>query len=163
MKKILMALLLVTGLFSLNNTALTSINNANEKHVNHEIKRMNPIGGTIETSEEVLFNFSNLNNEVGTNSKVVIVDDENPDGVVICSIRDLAGEYGTNSKVVIVDDENPDGVVICTIGNLVNEYGVNSKVVIVDDENPDGVVICSTGELGDNASMIIVRSKHDYM
>lgn len=163
MKKIFMALLLLTGLFSFKNSTLTLINNSNEKQINHEIKRLNPIGGAIETSEDVLVNFSNLNNEAGTNSKVVIVDDENPDGIVICSIRELVNEYGTNSKVVIVDDENPDGIVICTIGNLVNEYGSNSKVVIVDDENPDGVVICSSDDLGDNAAVIIVRNDHEIM
>ena len=59
---------------------------------------MNPIGGTIETSEDGLFSFSNLNNEVGTNSKVVIVDDENPEGIVICSLGDLEETYGINGE-----------------------------------------------------------------
>ena len=163
MKKILMALLVVSGLFTTNNFIELSNNQENVKQTNFETKKMNRFIGTIETSEHVLINFSNYENEVGTNSKVVIVEDENPDGVVICSVGDLLIEYGISSKVVIVDDENPDGVVICSIGNLVNEYGVNSKVVIVEDENPDGVVICNTRELGNNASMVIIRNAQETM
>ena len=81
-----------------------------------------------------------------TNKSVIIRDDDNDEGTLICSIGYLVETYGTNASVIIRDDDNDEGTLICSIGDYVETYGTNASVVIREDDNDEGTLICSIEE-----------------
>lgn len=81
-----------------------------------------------------------------TNKSVIIRDDDNDEGTLICSIGYLVETYGTNASVIIRDDDNDEGTIICSIGDYVETYGITGSVIIRDDDNDEGTLICSIGE-----------------
>ena len=81
-----------------------------------------------------------------TNKSVIIRDDDNDEGTLICSIGYLVETYGINASVIIREDDNDEGTLICSIGDYVETYGITGSLIIREDDNDEGTLICSIGE-----------------
>ncbi|HNZ77244.1 MAG TPA: hypothetical protein PLE59_00945 [Bacteroidales bacterium] len=63
-------------------------------------------------------------------------------GTIIDGPIDFKGTNVTQ-VVIIRDDGNNGGTLICLIGYLVETYGTNASVIIREDDNDEGTLICS--------------------
>ena len=77
---------------------------------------------------------------------VIIRDNDNDEGTLICSIGYLVETYGINGSVIIREDDNDEGTLICSIGDYVETYGITGSLIIRDDDNDEGTLICLIGE-----------------
>ena len=70
--------------------------------------------------------------------KIVIEEDENPDGIVIMSLGDV-------SYYIDVDEENQLGYVVRSMNG--NDVVLGTcTVVVIDAQNPNGYVLCLENE-----------------
>lgn len=151
LKKLLIIFLLsIVANIKLSNVDANSIRCEEKSVMNKEfdIKSMNNI--TCETMVVDFINYSSIDFDSFPSTARVIVADSASIGQEICSVSYLASTYGIDSKIIIEDDENPDGYVLCSVVELLKTFGIDSKIVIVDDENPDGFVLCGINTLREN-------------